>query len=57
MIKLKLKDGSVREIEKAMPASEIIKDIGMGLYRRTTFVKNAESLPPDFMSWTARFMT
>ena len=31
MIKLKLKDGSVREIEKAMPASEIIKDIGMGL--------------------------
>ena len=26
MIKLKLKDGSVREIEKAMPASEIIKD-------------------------------
>ena len=26
MIKLKLKDGSVREIEKAMPASEIIRD-------------------------------
>ena len=31
MIKLTLKDGSVREIEKAMPASEIIKGIGMGL--------------------------
>ena len=39
MIKLKLKDGSVREIEKAMPASEIIKDIGMGLYTDTIFLK------------------
>lgn len=26
MIKLKLKDGSIREIQQAMPASEIIKD-------------------------------
>lgn len=39
MIKLKLKDGSVREIEKAMPASEIIKDIGMGLYKAACCVK------------------
>lgn len=33
MIKLTLKDGSIREIEAAMPASEIIKGIGMGLYK------------------------
>ena len=33
MIKLKLKDGSFREVGQAMPASEIIKDIGMGLYK------------------------
>ena len=39
MIKLTLKDGSVREIEKAMPASEIIKDIGMGLYKAACCVK------------------
>lgn len=39
MIKLKLKDGSVREIETAMPASEIIKDIGMGLYKAACCVK------------------
>ena len=39
MIKLTLKDGSVREIEKAIPASEIIKDIGMGLYKAACCVK------------------
>lgn len=39
MIKLKLKDGSVREIENAMPASEIIKGIGMGLYKAACCVK------------------
>ena len=39
MIRLTLKDGSVREIEKAMPASEIIKDIGMGLYKAACCVK------------------
>lgn len=39
MINLKLKDGSVREIENAMPASEIIKGIGMGLYKAACCVK------------------
>ena len=39
MIKLTLKDGSIREIENAMPASEIIKDIGMGLYKAACCVK------------------
>ena len=33
MIKLTLIDGSVREIEAAQPAAEIIKGIGMGLYK------------------------
>ncbi len=39
MIKLTLKDGSVREIESAMPACEIIKGIGMGLYKAACCVK------------------
>ncbi|MBQ8378147.1 MAG: threonine--tRNA ligase [Oscillospiraceae bacterium] len=39
MIKLTLKDGSVREIENAMPACEIIKGIGMGLYKAACCVK------------------
>lgn len=39
MISLKLKDGSIREIENAMPASEIIKGIGMGLYKAACCVK------------------
>lgn len=39
MIRLTLKDGSVREIEQAMPASEIIKGIGMGLYKAACCVK------------------
>ena len=39
MIKLTLKDGSVREIESALPAAEIIKGIGMGLYKAACCVK------------------
>ena len=39
MIKLELKDGSIREIENALPASEIIKNIGMGLYKAACCVK------------------
>ncbi len=39
MIKLTLKDGSIREIESAQPASEIIKNIGMGLYKASCCVK------------------
>ena len=39
MIRLTLKDGSVREIEQALPASEIIKGIGMGLYKAACCVK------------------
>jgi len=39
MIKLTLKDGSIREIENAMPAYEIIKGIGMGLYKASCCVK------------------
>lgn len=39
MIKLTLKDGSVREIESAQSAAEIIKGIGMGLYKASCCVK------------------
>ena len=39
MIKLTLKDGSIREIESAMPAADIIKGIGMGLYKAACCVK------------------
>ncbi len=39
MIKLTLKDGSVREIESPMPAAEVIKGIGMGLYKVACCVK------------------
>lgn len=39
MIKLTLKDGSVREVESAIPAFELIKDIGMGLYKAACCVK------------------
>ncbi|MCM1313847.1 MAG: threonine--tRNA ligase [Prevotella sp.] len=39
MIKLTLKDGSIREIENSVPAYEIIKDIGMGLYKASCCVK------------------
>ena len=33
MIKLTLKDGSVREVEAGLSAAEIVKGIGMGLYK------------------------
>ena len=39
MIKLTLKDGSVKEIEAAMPAAEAVKGIGMGLYKSACCVK------------------
>lgn len=39
MISLKLKDGSIREIEAASSAAEIIKGIGMGLYKAACCVK------------------
>ncbi|MBO5164066.1 MAG: threonine--tRNA ligase [Ruminococcus sp.] len=39
MIKLKLKDGNVKAIEAAAPAYEIIKQIGMGLYKAACCVK------------------
>ncbi|MCD7727615.1 MAG: threonine--tRNA ligase [Ruminococcus sp.] len=39
MIKLTLKDGSVREIENASSAAEIVKGIGMGLYKAACAVK------------------
>lgn len=39
MIKLTLKDGSVREVESGISATEIIKGIGMGLYKAACSVK------------------
>ncbi|MCC8043833.1 MAG: threonine--tRNA ligase [Oscillospiraceae bacterium] len=39
MIKLTLKDGSVRECESRTPAAEVIKGIGMGLYKAACCVK------------------
>ncbi len=39
MIKLTLKDGSVRECESGTPAAEVIKGIGMGLYKAACCVK------------------
>lgn len=39
MIKLTLKDGSVREIESPKSAAEIVKGIGMGLYKSACSVK------------------
>ncbi|MBQ5317451.1 MAG: threonine--tRNA ligase [Oscillospiraceae bacterium] len=39
MIKLTLKDGSVREAEVGTPAAEVIKDIGMGLYKAACCVR------------------
>ena len=39
MIKLTLKDGSVREVESGISAAEIIKGIGMGLYKAACSVK------------------
>lgn len=39
MIKLTLKDGSVREVERGLSAAEIVKGIGMGLYKASCCVK------------------
>ncbi|MBQ7989957.1 MAG: threonine--tRNA ligase [Oscillospiraceae bacterium] len=39
MIKLTLKDGSVRECESGTPAAEVIKGIGMGLYKAACVVR------------------
>lgn len=39
MIKLTLKDGSVREMESPKSAAEIVKGIGMGLYKSACSVK------------------
>ena len=39
MIKLRLKDGSIREAENGIPAFEAIKGIGMGLYKSACCVK------------------
>lgn len=39
MFKLTLKDGSIREIENAISAAEIIKGIGMGLYKAACAVR------------------
>ena len=39
MVKLTLKDGSVREAESGISAAEIIKGIGMGLYKAACCVK------------------
>ena len=39
MIKLTLKDGSVREVESGLSAAEIVKGIGTGLYKASCCVK------------------
>ena len=39
MIKITLKDGSVREVESGVEAAEIIKSIGMGLFKASCCVK------------------
>ena len=39
MVKLTLKDGSVREVEENISAAEVIKGIGMGLYKAACCVK------------------
>ncbi len=39
MIKLTLKDGSIREIENAMSAADVVKGIGAGLYKAACCVK------------------
>ncbi|MBP0965231.1 MAG: threonine--tRNA ligase [Oscillospiraceae bacterium] len=39
MLKLTLKDGSVRECENGIPAAEAVKSIGMGLYKSACAVK------------------
>ena len=39
MLKLTLKDGSIREVESGLSAAEIVKGIGMGLYKAACCVK------------------
>jgi len=39
MLNIKLKDGSIREFENALPAFEIIKSIGSGLFKSACCVK------------------
>lgn len=39
MVKLTLKDGSIREVENGIQACEVIKGIGMGLYKSSCCVK------------------
>ena len=39
MIKLTLKDGSIREAESGLSAAEIVKGIGAGLYKAACCVK------------------
>ncbi len=39
MLKLTLKDGSIREVEENIPAAEVVKGIGMGLYKSACAVK------------------
>ena len=41
MIQLTLKDGSIRELEAPPAAAEVIKGIGMGLYKAACCVKLA----------------
>lgn len=39
MLKLTLKDGSVREVDEKIQASEVVKSIGMGLFKSACCVK------------------
>jgi len=39
MLKLTLKDGSIREVEAPVSAAEVVKGIGMGLYKSACCVK------------------
>ena len=39
MIELTLKDGSIRQAEAGQSAAEVIKGIGMGLYKAACCVK------------------
>lgn len=39
MLKLTLKDGSIREVEENLSAAEVVKGIGMGLYKAACCVK------------------
>ena len=55
MINLTLPDGSVRQIEAAQSAAEIIKGIGMGLYKAACCVKvNGEV--KDLVTATSRYV-